>query len=188
MVSLLPKPMFNRMNRLDYDSALKVAMRRAKLCDHLKSAKKVSDKEAILSELIGGVVHFYSNTRFQFGPVALTTTLTTNIFNPGTTTGGVACTSAPFDKLYVVLNHLRVVNKTGTAATVSLWIGATGANAAGTEFAWNGSYVSAQGSGVQNWLDWYGNRRLGTADFLVGGSATATALTVNGEGEIGVGA
>jgi hypothetical protein len=34
--------------------------------------------------------------------------------------------------------------------------------------------------------DWYGLLRIDVADFLVGGSGTASALSVSGEGEIGV--
>lgn len=174
---MLVQSLFNRLNRLDFDTALRVAMRnprfRAKHCE-----RELEDQECFAK-----AVAFYSNTRFKFGPVALTTTLTTNIFNPGTTTGGVACTSAPFDKLYVILNHIRIVNKTGSAATVSLWIGATGANVAGTEFAWQGTSVPAN-----SYIDWYGIVRLSTADFLVGGAGTGTALSITGEGEIGVGA
>lgn len=123
------------------------------------------------------------NTAFRFGPVALSNTLTTNILNPGTTTGGVASTSAPFDKLYIILTHVRIVNKTGSAATFTLYLGATGANAAGTEFIGTALSVAANQA-----YDWFGRVRLSTADFLVGGASAATTLTIQGEGEIGVGA
>lgn len=116
---------------------------------------------------------------FRFGPVALTTTYTTNILNPGTTTGGVASTSAPYDKLRILLKHIRVVNKTGSAATFRLWVGATGANAAGTEVIGYDLSVAAN-----SYFDWYGMLPLDTTDFLVGGAGTATALTIEGEGEI----
>jgi hypothetical protein len=120
---------------------------------------------------------------FRFGPVALTNTLTTNILNPGTTTGGVNCTAAPNDKLSLIITHIRVVNKTGSAATVSLWVGGTGGNVAGTEFGWQAKSVPANDS-----IDWYGRLNLAQADFLVGGAGTATALSIEGEGEIFVGA
>lgn len=116
---------------------------------------------------------------FRLGPVALTTTYTTNILNPGTTTGGVASTSAPYDKLRILLKHIRIVNKTGSAATFRLWIGATGANAAGTEFMGFDLSVAAA-----SYVDWYGALPLDAADFLVGGAGTTTALTIEGEGEI----
>lgn len=120
------------------------------------------------------------NKQVRFGPVALTTTLTTNILNPGTTTGGVGmpATSA---NLYFVLRHIRIVNKTGSAATFSLWLGATGANVAGTEVIGQGISVPAN-----SYFDWSGLMTMDVADFLVGGSGTASALTLEGEGEIGV--
>jgi len=119
-----------------------------------------------------------SNKIFNFGPVALTTTLTTNILNPPTATGGVGAGSSA---QYIILRHLRIVNKTAGAATFSLWRGATGANAAGTEVVGTGFSVAANSA-----FDWYGLMRFDSTDFLVGGSNTATALTIQGEGEIGV--
>lgn len=118
------------------------------------------------------------NKVFRFGPLALTTTTTTNILNPATATGGV---NAGSSAQYIVLNHIRFVNKTGSAATASLWLGATGANTAGTEVIVQGTSIAAN-----SYLDWYGKLRLDSADFLVGGAGTATAITVEGEGEIGV--
>lgn len=100
-----------------------------------------------------------------FGPVALTTTLTTNVYNQGSAL------------IFDVLTHIHVVNKTAGAVTFSLWIGATGANAAGTEF------FNAQSVAANNVYDWYGRLKLVTADFLVGGAGTTTALTIIGEGE-----
>ena len=122
---------------------------------------------------------------FRFGPTALTTTTTTNILNPGTTTGGVlngaTFTSGSYTNLKIILTHLRVVNKTTQAATVSLWLGLTGANTSGTEFAWQGYSVPAD-----SYVDWYGRVPLATTDYLVGGAGTATALTISGEGEVGI--
>ena len=118
------------------------------------------------------------NKTFRFGPIALTTALTTNLLNPPTATGGVNGGSS---SQYIVLKHLRLVNKTAGAVTASTWLGATGANAAGTESMFQGTSVAAN-----NYIDWYGLKRLDAADFLVGGSNTATALSIEGEGEIGV--
>lgn len=118
------------------------------------------------------------NKVFRFGPIALTTTLTTNLLNPPAASGGV---NGGASGQYIVLRHIRLVNKTGGAVTASFWLGATGGNVAGTE-------VIGQGLSVQanSFVDWYGALRLDTADFLVGGSNTATALSIEGEGEIGV--
>jgi hypothetical protein len=119
-----------------------------------------------------------SNKTFRFGPVALTATLTTNLLNPPATTGGV---NAGTPNTYVILRHLRIVNKTGSQRTFSLWLGLTGANTAGTEVIGQGYPVAANSA-----FDWYGALRLDAADFLVGGADQASALTIEGEGEIGV--
>jgi hypothetical protein len=119
-----------------------------------------------------------SNKTFRFGPVALTTTLTTNLLNPPAASGGV---NAGSSAQYIILKHVRVTNKTSSAATFSTWLGATGANAAGTEVIGAGKIVPANDS-----VDWYGLLRIDATDFLVGGSNTANALTISGEGEIGV--
>lgn len=119
-----------------------------------------------------------SNKAFNFGPVALTNTLTTNILNPAAASGGV---NAGSSGQYVILRHIRIVNKTAGAVTFSLWKGATGANAAGTEVVGIGQSVAANSA-----YDWYGIMRFDTADFLVGGASAATSLSIQGEGEVGV--
>lgn len=120
------------------------------------------------------------NKPFRFGPVALTTTLTTNILNPNVTavTGPVGFTMT---QPYILLTHIRIVNKTAGAVTASLWIGASSGNAAGTEFAFQATSIPPN-----SYVDWYGRLRLDAADFLVGGAGTTTALSIEGEGEIGV--
>jgi hypothetical protein len=122
-----------------------------------------------------------SNKTFRFGPVALTNTYTTNVLNPGTTTGGVNATSAPFDKTCIILRHIRIVNKTAGAVTFRLYLGATGGNTAGTEVIGYDLSVAANSA-----YDWYGIMYLSTADFLVGGASANTSLTIEGEGEVGV--
>jgi hypothetical protein len=134
-----------------------------------------------------------SNKIIRFGPVALTTTTTTNILNPPTLTGGTGLAGTN-SNTYLILRHVRVVNKANAAAaSFALWLGATGANTAGTEViaggAASGGALTA-GTGVSvaanSVFDWYGLLRVDVADFLVGGAGTATALTIEGEGEIGV--
>src|SRR5713101_765302 len=99
------------------------------------------------------------NKIIRFGPVVLSATLTTNIVNPNVTSlaGPVGFT---FTQPYVILRHIHIVNKTAAVATFSLWIGATGANAAGTE------WFNAQPVGANLVYDWYGVQRLDAADFL----------------------
>lgn len=120
-----------------------------------------------------------ANKRFRFGPIALTSTLTTNLLNPPTATGGVNGGSSA---QYILLTHIRVVNKTSGAVTCSFWLGGTGGNVAGTE-------VLAQGLSVpaNSFVDFYPTGlRLDSTDFLVGGASANTSLTIQGEGEIGV--
>lgn len=119
-----------------------------------------------------------SNKTFRFGPVALTAALTTNLLNPPAAAGGVNAGASP---QYIILKHLRIVNKSGLAVSFSMWLGATGANAAGTEVIGQGQQVTANNS-----YDWYGQMRIDVADFLVGGASTGGVLSISGEGEIGV--
>lgn len=121
-----------------------------------------------------------ANKAFRFGPVALSNTLTTNILNPAITSlaGVVGFTMT---QPYLLLKHIRIVNKTAGAITCSFWLGATGANAAGTEVIGTGLSIAAN-----SFIDWYGLLRLDAADFLVGGASALTSLTIQGEGEIGV--
>lgn len=129
-----------------------------------------------------------ANKTIRLGPTALTTTTTTNIWNPPALTGG---TPANTSSAYFILRHIRVVNKTASAAQCALWIGATGANAAGTEAIFGGvASAGALTRGIsvpaQSYVDWYGMIKLDVADFVVGGADTATALTIEAEGELGI--
>lgn len=121
-----------------------------------------------------------ANKTVRFGPIALTATLTTNILNPPTLTGGVNPPPSS-TACYLLIRHLRIVNKTAGAVTFSLWLGGTGGNVAGTEVIGTALSVAANSA-----YDWFGILRLDTADFLVGGASALTSLTIEGEGEIGV--
>jgi hypothetical protein len=100
-----------------------------------------------------------------FGPVALSATLTTNVYNNASAL------------LYDILRQIHVVNKTAGAVTFSLWLGATGGNAAGTEL------FNAQSIAANSVFDWYGVMKMVSTDFLVGGASAATSLTITGFGE-----
>lgn len=121
-----------------------------------------------------------SNKTIRFGPVALTNTLTTNIINPNVTSlaGPVGFTMT---QPYIVIRHIRIVNKTAGAVTFTLYLGATGGNTAGTEVIGTALSVAANSA-----YDWYGLLRLDAADFLVGGASASTSLTFEAEGEIGL--
>lgn len=116
----------------------------------------------------------------SFGPVALTSTLTTNVLAPAA--AGASAVGYTATATYIVLKHIRIVNKTAGAITFTLYVGATGANAAGSEFMGTATSVAAN-----SYVDWYGQLRLeGTNGFLVGGASANTSLTLNAEGEVGL--
>lgn len=118
-----------------------------------------------------------ANKIIRIGPTTLGTSAA-NLANPPTLTGGVGASSTA---TYMILRHIRIVNRTGSAATASLFVGATAGSAAGTEFMCSGQSIAANSP-----LDWYGMLRLDSADFLTGLAGTASALTFEAEGEIGV--
>ncbi len=119
-----------------------------------------------------------SNRAFSFGPVALTATYTTNILNPAAAGSGTGYTPTAS---YIILRHIRIINKTSGAGTYRLFIDVTGGNNPGKEFMGYDSSVAAN-----SYVDWYGAVRLASTDFLVGGANALTTLVINGEGEIGL--
>lgn len=116
---------------------------------------------------------------FRFGPVAMSATLTTNILKGPVQ--AAAGTGIAAQDIYMNVKHIRILNKTGGAVTFSLYLGATGANAAGTEVIGTALSVAANSA-----YDWYGSLRMDAADFLVGGASAGTSLTIEGEGTLAV--
>lgn len=81
--------------------------------------------------------------------------------------------------IYTVIRHIRVANKTGSAATFSLYIGGTGGSAAGTEIA------LAKSVPANDYTDLFfapGLKMLST-DFLSGLASALTTLTITVMGE-----
>lgn len=101
-----------------------------------------------------------------FGPLALTATLTTNVYNQSSAL------------IYDIITHIAIVNKTAGAVTFSLWLGATGGNVAGTEVIGTAKSVPANDT-----YHWYGRLKMTSTDFLVGGASALTSLTIQAEGE-----
>jgi hypothetical protein len=134
-----------------------------------------------------------ANKVFNFGPVALSTATTTNILNPGAGARATPPVGYTDTQAYIVLRHIRVVNKDIVARNFALWKGLTGANTAGTEVIAAGTATAGvldTTTGVSvpgnSFFDWYGQMRFDSADFLVGGAKTTLTLVIQGEGEIGV--
>lgn len=96
------------------------------------------------------------------GPLALTTTYTTNIYNN---------TSA---LLFDLIKQIHIVNKTSSAVSFRLYVGATGANAAGTELFFD--YTVAAFSSYDAFFP-LGLKLLST-DFLVGGASVTLSLVI----------
>jgi hypothetical protein len=118
------------------------------------------------------------NRRLTIGPVAMSATLTTNILNPAAAGSGTGYTPTAS---YIILDHIRIVNKTAGAVTFSLWLGATGGNVAGTEVIGQGQSVAAN-----DYFEWFGKMRIDASQFLVGGASAGTSLTFEAEGEVGL--
>jgi hypothetical protein len=104
-----------------------------------------------------------------------------NLLNPGVTSlaGPVGFTMT---QPYIVVSHVRVINIDTSARTFTLYKGATSGSAAGTEvmFSLNTSLPPGQ------WLDWYGEMRFDSADFLSGVADAASKVVINIDGEIGI--
>lgn len=114
----------------------------------------------------------------RFGPVALAAAAA-NVLNPAAAGAGAVGYAATAS--YIILRHVRIVNKTGGAVSFSGWIGATGASAAGTEAIGTAKVIAANDA-----YDWYGMLRLDVADFLVMLASAAASLTFEAEGEVGL--
>jgi hypothetical protein len=119
------------------------------------------------------------NTPFR-RVIALTATLATNLLNPPTLTGGVGITPT---KTYILLKHIILVNTTAADIQVSLFLGATGAAAAGTEV--GGTVRTVPLRGVLEISFPPSGLPMETADFLTGGGS-AVGVTATLLGEIGV--
>ena len=119
-----------------------------------------------------------ANKNIRIGPVAISNA-TANIVNPPTVTGG---TNSPAlsTATYLILRKIRITNKTAAAATCTLYIGATGGSAAGTEI------MVAKSVPANDSIEVFGLMRLDTADFLTGLASALTTLTFEAEGEIGI--
>lgn len=124
------------------------------------------------------------NKSVTLGPVALTTTLTTNLFSPPTLTGGTNPPPVSTNTFYLI-KHIRVLNKTASAATFTLYKDATGGNTAGKEI--EGALYTVPANGA---VDIYPvNLRLSsdeTDKFIVGGASANTTLVIQAEAEMGI--
>ena len=86
----------------------------------------------------------------------------------------------PAATIFTVIKQIRVTNKTGTAATFTLYIGGTAGSAGGTEIAGLSKSVAAN-----DFLDQYFSPglKLVSTDFLSGLASAASTLTIIVMGE-----
>lgn len=100
-----------------------------------------------------------------FGPQTLSSSYTVNIYTP------------PSYLIYDAIEHVHFVNTSSSDVSVSLWIGASSSNIAGTEW-FNGLVIPAHGV-----YDWYGFLKVTFDDFIVGGASVANVITITADGE-----
>lgn len=118
------------------------------------------------------------NRNFRVGPVAMAASAA-NILNAAVTSlaGPVGITLV---QPVVTITKVTIVNKTAGSVNASLFIGATGASAAGTEY-----LVSATPLAANSYMERYCKTQLLSTDFLTGLASAATSLTIEIEGEVG---
>lgn len=120
-----------------------------------------------------------ANKLETFGPIAVPNAAGNLISPAAAGAGGNGYTPTA---TYIVLKHIRILNKTGGAVTFSGYKGATGGSAAGTEFLGTGLSIPAN-----SYVDWYGSLRLeGANGFFTGLASAVTSLVLTAEGEVGL--
>jgi hypothetical protein len=80
--------------------------------------------------------------------------------------------------IYGNIKHMHIANVTGGAVTFTLYIGATGGSAGGTEL--EKAYSIAANS---DWDRYFANLKLVSTDFLTGLASAATSLVITVMGE-----
>jgi hypothetical protein len=83
----------------------------------------------------------------------------------------------PAATIYTVIRHIHVANKTGGAVTFTLYVGATGGSAGGTEL------FGAKSVAANDTYDYYCTLKMVSTDFLSGLASAATSLVIVVEGE-----
>ncbi len=109
--------------------------------------------------MAGTLVNFMSG-----GTPAYIASSLTNIYTP------------PASTIISEITHIHVVNVTATAAYFSLYIGATGAGAGGTEL------FKFQNVDGYTAFDYWCNRKMLSTNFLVGICQAGSTMTIDVEG------
>jgi len=94
-----------------------------------------------------------------------------NIFNPPTVSGG---TNTGSPTVRAIIRRVQLVNHDSAAHTTSLFVGATGGSAAGTEFCTSATSIPANSEKT-----YYPSAALVAADFLTGFADAANKVSIN---------
>lgn len=86
----------------------------------------------------------------------------------------------PASTIYTVIRHIHFANVTATAATFSLYVGATGGSTGGTEL------FKLKSVPANDVYDYYCNMLMLSTDFLSGLASASSTITITVEGEQGV--
>jgi hypothetical protein len=130
------------------------------------------------------------NKILNFEPAYLATaslsTLGANIMNCAITSAGTAIIASSIGftatQPYAILKHIRIQNQlTTTSVNATLYKGASLSSVAGQEFAFSSVSIPAQ-----SYLDWYGQHRFDSGDFLTGYCNLPSSVIINIDGEIGL--
>ena len=78
--------------------------------------------------------------------------------------------------VYTEINHIHIANVTTGAVTFTLYVGATGGSAGGTEL------FKAYSVAANSAFDYYGTLYMASTDFLSGLASSGTSLTITVEG------
>ena len=105
-----------------------------------------------------------------------------NLFNCAVTTLAAQGIGFTASQPYAIMKHIHVTNTlTTSAVNVTLYKGATVSSVSGTQFQFSSVSIPAQ-----SYLDWYGQHRFDSADYMTGYASLPNAVTINMEGEIGL--
>ena len=105
-----------------------------------------------------------------------------NLFNCAVTTLAAQGIGFTASQPYAIMKHIHVTNTlTTSAVNVTLYKGATVSSVSGTQFQFSSVSIPAQ-----SYLDWYGQHRFDSADYLTGYASLPNAVTINMDGEIGL--
>ncbi len=110
------------------------------------------------------------------------TTMGFNLLNTTVTTltpGGVGFTGT---QPYAIVKHIRIANNLTTSpVSVTLYKSTILSSAGASAFAFSSDSIPAQ-----SYLDWVGQARFDTADYLSGIATLAQAVVINIDAEIGL--